>query len=89
MEKEEIKFNIIILGDPLLKYSPFAFGNAFINIEYLLDEKVSKTQKNLDDYFKIYGPITDYEGNSYVFKSVTTFYDMGKESYHINFKKIN
>ena len=86
MEEKEIKFDIVILGDPLLKYSPFAFGNAFINIQYLLDEKVSKAQKNLDEYFKIYGPIIDYNGNSYVFKSVTTLSNMGEEMYHINFK---
>ena len=86
MEEKEIIFDIVIIGNPLLKYSPLAFGTAFTNIGGLLTDKVSKTQKNLEEYFKIYGPIVDYEGNQYTFKSVTTFSDMHSEKYHLNFK---
>ena len=84
---KEIKYDIVIVKEPLLKYSPLAFGTAFTNIEYLLDEKVNKTQKNLESYFKIYGPIVDCEGNEYVFKNVTTFSNLREESYHLNFAK--
>ena len=86
MEEKEIVFDIVILGNPLLKYNPFAFGTAFTNIQGLLTDKVSKSQKNLEDYFKIYGPITDYEGNQYTFRNITTYTDMGGEKYHLNFK---
>ena len=86
MEEKEIKFDIVILSNPFIKYSQFAFGSAFTNIQYLLTEKISKTQKNLEEYFKIYGPIVDYEGNSYVFKTVTSLSNMGEIIYHLNFK---
>ena len=52
MEEKEIKFDIVILSNLMVKYSPFSFGTAFTNIQYLLEEKVSKTQKNLEEYFK-------------------------------------
>ena len=58
----------------------------FTNIQYLLEEKVSKTQKNLEDYFKIYGPIYDENENPHIFESITTFSNMGEEMYHIKFK---
>ena len=86
MEEKEIIFDIVIVGNPLLKYSRFAFGTAFTNIDYLITDKILKTQKNLEEYFKIYGPIVDYEGNQYTFRNVTTFTDMNGEKYHLNFK---
>jgi len=86
MEEKEIVFDIVIIGNPLLKYSRFAFGTAFTNIGYLITDKVSKTQKNLEEYFKIYGPIVDYEGNQYVFKNVTIMTSSIGTLYHLNFK---
>ena len=86
MEEKEIKFDIVILSNLMVKYSPFSFGTAFTNIQYLLEEKVSKTQKNLEEYFKTYGPIYDENGNAHEFKNITTFSNMGEEMYHINFK---
>ena len=86
MEEKEIKFDIVILSNPFVKYSPLSFGTAFTNIHYLLDEKVSKSQKNLEEYFKIHGPIYDENGNAHEFTHITTFSNMGEEMYHINFK---
>ena len=86
MEEKEIKFDIVILSNPTVKYSQLAFGTAFTNIQYLLEDKVSKSQKNLEDYFKIYGPIYDENENPHEFKNITTFSNMGAEMYHINFK---
>ena len=86
MEEKEIKFDVIIASNPSIKYSPLAFGTAFTNIQYLLEEKVSKTQKNLEDYFKIYGPIYDENENPHIFENITAFSNMGENMYHINFK---
>jgi len=86
MEEKEIKFDIVILSNPMVKYSPFAFGTAFTNIQYLLSESVTKSQKNLEEYFKIYGPIVDENNVEHEFKNITTFSDTNKTIYHINFK---
>lgn len=86
MEQKEFKFDVVILSNPMVKYSPFAFGTAFTNIQYLLDARVSKAQKNLEEYFKINGPIIDENGIEHEFKNITTFADINGESYHINFK---
>lgn len=86
--EEEIKFDIVIIGEQLLKYSPFAFGTAFTNIQHLLSDKISKSQKNLEDYFKAYGLITDKEGNTFEFKNITSFSTKQGTIYHLNFKPI-
>lgn len=86
MEEKEIKFDVVIVNNPLVKYSPMAFGTAFTNVQYLFDDKISKTQKNFEEYFKIYGPIVDCEGNSYTFKNVTTLSTTNGMIYHLNFK---
>lgn len=81
-----LDFDVVILGNPT-KYSRFSFGTTLTNIDCLLEESLVKTQKNLTEYFKIYGPIFDCEGNSYTFKNVTSFKDMNKDMYHLNFKQ--
>ena len=86
MEENTINFDIVIINNPIVKYSPFAFGTAFANVEYLFDEKISKTQKNFEDYFKVYGPIVDCDGNSYTFKNITTLSTTEGVIYHLNFK---
>ena len=86
MEEKETKFDIVILSSPMVKYSPFSFGTAFSNIQYLLEEKVSKTQKNLEEYFKIYGPIYDENGKDHEFKNITAFSNINEEMYHRIFK---
>lgn len=85
MKEKEINFDIIT-SNPFVKYSPFAFGTAFTNIQGLFDEKLSKTQKNFEEYFKVYGPIIDCEGNAYTFKNVTIITTMEGVKYHLIFK---
>ena len=86
MEEKEVLYDLVI-GDNLIKYSPLAFGSAFSNIQYLFDKNIMKTNKNFEEYFKIYGPLIDENGKEYKFKSVTVFMNSNNEAlYHINFK---
>ena len=79
MEKN-FNFDVVILENPI-KYSRFSFKTALTNVDCLLEESMAKTQKNLAEYFKEYGPIFDHDGNSFIFKDVT----MAGEKYHLNF----
>ena len=82
---KEIKYNVVVLNSQI-KYSPLAFGNAFINIQYMLDEKDYRTKRNLIDYFKTYGPIIDHDGNQYVYKDVSIMEIKGEQYYILNFE---
>lgn len=83
---DEIKYDIVIIDDPI-NYSPFAFGSAFANIQYYLYDKLYKTQRSLEEYFKLYGCITDHNGNTFKFDSVESDMIGNEIMYHLNFKK--
>jgi len=83
----EISYNVVVLNNTT-KYSPLAFGNAFTNIQYMLDEKDYRTKRNLTEYFKTYGPIIDHDGNQFVYKDVSTLEIKGKLHYTLNFENL-